>query len=80
MDAMDGMQLMANVWNRILTEINDVSKLLQTMTATITNEVDNLRNLLKRLEATREEFDDILLDAKKIASEHGFQCDFPEKD
>jgi hypothetical protein len=71
--------VLSRIWYKILTEINDVSKILQATNSTLTTEVENLKILLTQLETLKESFDLILSDAKEFAVMNKFDDGFPDK-
>lgn len=62
------MYLMASIWYKVLSAINERNIVLQSRDATIDVEVVNLENMIFDLQLMRKECDSLLQECKIVAS------------
>ena len=63
--------LMAALWFKILTAIDNTNKVIQARNYTIDVEVDNIDGLQTALRELRERWDDVYREAKQVALNTG---------
>ena len=63
--------LMAALWFKILTAIDNTNKVIQARNSTIDVEVDNIDGLQTALRELRERWDDVYREAKQVALNMG---------
>lgn len=71
--------VMASIWFKILTSINQRTVVLQARNATIDVEVSNLKSLLEDLQFLRDNWDKILNECKTVAKNINIKPFFNEK-
>lgn len=71
--------LMASIWFKVLSAIENINLVLQARNATLDVEVNNLNSLITDLSELRNRWDSILNECKAVAENLGISTNFPSK-